>query len=478
VLCFLPALCLPFAHHDNVRFFDKFYTSSSDNPEKRDPQYHMAYLLGRPLTAEIHQIIYTRISHLRDLQIVRWMTVFVFAICAGLLANIFYSFGLATLESLGLSVSIFILPGVQDAIIMLAIQNALAVGAVLWAYLISQKPPKPGLNGLLKCLAVCCLLLISMLLYPQWSFFIFVPVLVKYLVTPAQSLWTIHKELLRSILLFSLTAIFYYVYIKTFVSVNNAQAGSYAFTIDLNFLFWKSLSVFSTILPIAFNFWNIHTITWLGLVLMGLTMVLLRERAVLCFLLIIFTVSFWLLIRSDLILHRIFFVTSVMALAAFLVGARNLFLIYGTVGRYIIICMMTAGLMGVHYLTSYNAMNYHLELEFIKQRLMAHPKPLARIHIVLPTPDGKGYNGHATVDDTFNDKTASYNFETDTLNLLKAALQDMNVPSSWRVYSCEDKQQQCVEHASKNYNLLVTHTNKDQAIYYSPHMVLIDLNDL
>ena len=143
----------------------------------------MAYLLGRPLTGEIQQIVYTHVSNLEDLRMVRWLTVAAFAICAGLLANIFYSYGLTTLESLCLSVVIFILPGVQDAIIMLAIQNALAIWSVLWAYLISAETRESGLEDTFNALVIFCLILTSMLLYPQWSFFIFVPVLVKYLIS-------------------------------------------------------------------------------------------------------------------------------------------------------------------------------------------------------------------------------------------------------------------------------------------------------
>jgi hypothetical protein len=477
-LCFLPALCLPFAHHDNARFFDKFYTPHSTDPDKRDPQYSIIYLLGRPLTGEIQQIIYTQISNIEDLKIVRWLTVSVFAICAGLFANILYSLGLSTLESLGLSVAIFILPGVQDAVIMLAIQNALAILTVLWAYLVSCRPHRSGLGDLFDALMIFCLILTSMLFYPQWSFFIFIPVLVKYLISPFPDLRSIYKELLRLTFFFIITAIFYYFFVKTFVSFNSARAGSYAFTIDLNFLYWKVLSVFSKILPMAFNFWNIHTNTWLGLALMGLTLVLLKRRAILCLLMILWTVSFWLLARTDVVLHRIFFVASVMALTAFLIGLRNSFHKDGIIAKYIIILGVTAGLLGVHYLTFYNALNYYLEFTFIKQRLIAHHEPFSRIHIVLAEPNGKGYNGHTTVDDTFNARTASYNFSTDTLNLLKAALKDINVPTSWWVYSCEDEQQKCIKHMPSGYRLLVTHSKKGQPVYYSPGMVLIDLNNL
>lgn len=468
-LCFLPALCLPFAHHDTVRFFGKFYTPASSNPVERDPQYSIVYLLGRPLTAEIHQIIYTHVSSLRDLGLVRWLTVSVIAICAGLLANIYYSFGLSVLESLSLSVAVFILPGIQDAVIMLAVQNALAVLAVLWAYLISCRSYKSGFERFFQGLTVFCLILFSMFLYPQCSFFIFVPALVKYLTAPSQKLQTIQIEILRMALLFGLTAVFYYFFVKTFFSFNSARAGSYAFTIDLNFFYWKALSVFSEILPMAFNFWNIHTITWLGLMLMGLTLVLLRRRAILCFLIILSTVSFWLLIRSDLILHRIFFATSALALTSFLIGMRN---------KYFIICAMIAGMLGAHYLTYYNSLNYYMEGAYIKQRLMAHQKPFSRIHLILPDANGKGYLNQPTVDDTFNARTMSYNFTTDGLNLLRAAMKEDGIPTSMKVYSCEDVQQKCVKQNHKGYQLLVTHSQKGQPVYYSPNMVLIDMSQL
>ena len=477
-LCYLPALCLPFAHHDNARFFDKYYTPPWINPDKRDPQYSMAYLIGRPFTAEIHQVIYTHVHYLNDLKKVRWLTVAVFAICAGFLANILLAFGLSSLESLVLSVAVFILPGVQDAVIMLAVQNGLAVLAVLWAYLIFCRPRKSVLEDLLDCLVIFCLITTSMLFYPQWSFFFFVPILIKYLTAPPKNLASIHQEGLRALFLFSMAAIFYYFYIKTFVSSHNAKAGSYAFTIDLNFLYWKVLKVFTHILPMAFNFWNIHTIHWIGVLFMVLTAVLLRQRTILSFLLIISTTSFWLLARTDLVLHRIFFVTSVMALTAFLIGIRNVFRGNGMIAKYTIVLAMTAGLMGVHFLTFYNAVNDNIEFAFIKQSLLSYKKPYSRIHIILPAPNGKGYNGLATVDDTFNAKTASFNFTTDTLNLLRAALNDIHVPTNRWVYSCEEDQQKCMGHMPSCYYYLVTHSYKGQAVYYSPGMVLIDLNNL
>lgn len=467
-LCFSPALSLPFAHHDNVRFFDKFYDPHPAGPERRDPQYAMAYLLGRPLTAEIHQIIYTHVSQIADLKIIRWLTVIIFALSAGILANIFCTFGLSDLESLCLSVALFILPGVQDAIIMLAIQNALAVWLVLWAYLASCRGYVKD-KLFVEALIIFSLILASMLLYPQWSFFFFVPVMVKLLIAPSRDARVIHGEILRLVLFFIGTAVFYYFYIKIFVSYNNARAGSYAFTIDLNFLYWKTIAVFSKVLPMSFNFWNFHTNPWLGWAMMGLTMILLRKRAIPCFLMMAATTSFWLLVRTDVILHRIFFVTAVMALASFLIGARN---------RYFIVGMMTLGLLTVHHLTYDNARNYYLESAFIQQRLMAHKGDFSRVHIVLARPNGKGYNGKATVDDIFNARTASYSFNTDTLNLLKGVLKNMDLPDSWKVYPCDGDQQKCVEQNPVGKSLLVTHSSKGQQVYNSPGMVLIDFNDL
>lgn len=426
----------------------------------------MVYLLGRPLTAEIHQIIYTHVSNLKDLDLLRCLTVSILAIDAGLLANIFYGFGMGALESLGLSVAIFILPGAEDAVIMLALQNPLAVLMALWAYLSSE------------ALVSCCLILASMLLYPQWSFFLFVPLLVKYLIYQHRYLNVVYNELLKSTFIFAITAIFYYCFVKAFISLNNARAGSYAFTIDLNFFYWKLLSVFSKILPMSFNFWNIHTIPWLGLALMGLTIIVLRKQAILCFLIVLSTASFWLLARADVIIHRIFFVTSALALMAFLIGIKNSLPVSKNIGKYIMMGAMTVGLIDVHYLTFLNAVNYNIEFAYIKQSLLAYHKPFSRIHIVLPASNTKGYNGQETVDDTFNARTASYNFTTDTLNLVKAALKDNNVPTSWWVYSCEDDQRKCLRQMPLGYRILVTHTNKDQPVYYSPGMVLIDLNKL
>ena len=202
---------------------------------------------------------------------------------------------------------------------------------------------------------------------------------------------------------------------------------------------------------------------------MGLTLVLLKEKSLLFVLLIGWTLGFWLLIPSDLILHRIFFVTSVMALTAFSIGIRKF-------NKYIIIVMMTVGLVIVHYLSYLNAVNYNIEFNYIKQSMLVYDKPFSRIHIILGRVDGRGYNNQPTVGDTFNAKTAAYNFKTDTLNLIKAALKDINFPEPWMVYSCEDEQQKC--QLPKRYQLLITHTKKDQPVLYSSGMVLIDFNKL
>ena len=438
----------------------------------------MAYLLGRPLTAEIHQFIYTHANNLNDLKTIRCLTLTLFAIDAGCLANIFIAFGLSVFESLILSISVFILPGVQDAIIMLAIQNALAILFTLWAYQISCRIEKYRIENALKNLSVISLILMSMFLYPQWSFFIFVPILIKYLLSTPAAVKRVYQEIFKLAVLFTISSLFYYFYIKTFISVHNARAGAYAFTIDLNFLFWKFFSVFTKILPMSFNFWNIYTISWLGFLLMGLTLILLRKKTILTLLFLFSTVSFWLLIRTDIVLHRIFYVTAVMALLAFFIGIRKVFNKDLTKGNYLIVGILTAALACVSYLNYFNTLNYYLEFYYVQQTLLEYQEPYSRIHMVLAEPSNTGYNGYSTVDDTFNAKTSSFKFSTDALNLLRAALKENGVPGFVVIDNCEDNQQACVMKKLLKNHLLVTHSNQDQAVNYSPHMVLIDMSKL
>lgn len=145
----------------------------------------------------------------------------------------------------------------------------------------------------------------------------------------------------------------------------------------------------------------------------------------------------------------------------------------------LVLALLTAGgLLLVHDQTLRNVENYNMEFSFMKQKLVLHRGPLSRIHIVLPPPQSRGYNGRPTVDDTFNDRTVSHNFDYDTVNLLRAALQDARVPASWWLYACRNSQRECVSQMPRGYRLLVTHSVKGEVILATPNMVVIDFNDL
>ncbi len=165
-LVFLPAVLIPYAHHDNARYFSK-PADPADFSCRDDYQYQWIRGLGRPLAAEIEcRINFTLTGSLSDLSALKALTAVYVILSASLLIQIFSHGGLPPPAAGILALLLTILPGVQNAVMMANLVNALTLLVTLFAAgIVMMKRP-----GWRRYLAAFLLLCLGFQGYPVWVF--------------------------------------------------------------------------------------------------------------------------------------------------------------------------------------------------------------------------------------------------------------------------------------------------------------------
>jgi hypothetical protein len=173
---YAPVVTIPFAHHDQYRFFneDSHVPREFKARRQNDTAYLYLRMIGRPLMAETQYQIFRQVNGLRDLNVVRAVTLGLTAIAVAFLAAWLCRFGLHPIVALCASASIYTLPAHQVCVYMTVpeflIADFAAFGAFrslnwmpgsyrgkrIWGYLIAAG----------RIPLALALLLVALLIYP------------------------------------------------------------------------------------------------------------------------------------------------------------------------------------------------------------------------------------------------------------------------------------------------------------------------
>ena len=164
-LAFSPTVNTPYADHDSIRYFHKFFNKASEAVSH--PQYGFLKADGRIVTAELEELIYKNINHLSDVSRLRLCVIIVLALGASLLTCLAQAAGMGALSAFCLCTSMFTLPGIQNLVFVPYTSMALAVSFSLLAYVVSLKE----LKFAAQLAGVFVLLETSFFLYPPSTFF-------------------------------------------------------------------------------------------------------------------------------------------------------------------------------------------------------------------------------------------------------------------------------------------------------------------
>jgi hypothetical protein len=396
-----------------------------------------------------------------------------------------------------LSIAVFALPGAHFPVFMTFISNALTplLAFVSWLILTSARDEPRNVVVVGKIVAAFLVLLSAMFTYAALAFFFLVPAFVVVLTDRED--WRIRRmQAIRDIVFVLAAAAVYYAIPAGFFAVQYGPRVGVSSQYNLNIhsgVWGKNLIGFAThTLPLAFNLWNIYTNEAVGLLLMtgcGAGLILFKGKTAWTELvqkLILITVLFLLvncmiLVSSTtLVLFRFLWVTGALAVIFVFWNLSSLsgWLLKRSdprIREFWAVLFLVVGALSAHWIVTQNVRNSNMEIMFVRSKLAEAPKPLSRIHVILPSSHDKGFNNLPSVTDEFNRKTTDYS--ADTTDLLRAALSGMPDNGSGSLFPCEAPQWVCVQ-VTPPGKVLVTKTSPADLIVPSPNMIVIEMDEL
>lgn len=515
-LVYSPAILIPFAHHDQYRYFNK-EINNQHLPCHADYQYSVLYALGRPMVAELECLAFKFTNKIEDLSSLRLGSLLIMAISTTLLGLWLYSLHLPALTSFFLSTSIFTLPGPQFLIILGNIPNAFTLTLTILSYFIfssslihASKIKENFTKNFLWIFFSFALLLTALFTYTAMTLYFFVPTLSWILFSRHSTPKNLIFIIVRDISFFSTAACVYLFIRKQFIVPQFTETlanvpPSYKFAIDINLIIQKLIFFFKNVVPMIFNYWNIYTLPWLGTLLAFLffsfiivssyfqmtdtepqsaywpkTINLLKPLLIIA--IFIGTFSFWFLIGMEFVLFRILFVpTAIALLLGFWCLNRCLELLSFRNSSYFIgLILFMAGCVFANINTNRNALNSYKELNLIKAEILSHLDSdisLSRIHFVRPKDIQFGFNGLPSLTDEFNRNSSDYWWNIPDMALL--ALREINFKSQkFSIFQCANQPQEDCLAKAPNDKILITTSESNATIHPSPNMIIIDLNKL
>ncbi len=502
-LCFSSAVFVESIYHDNTRYFRNSVGVEGGSDFGVDGQYGWLQVIGRPIAAEIENLIFKYTRDFSDLALFRCIVIGILAAGAATLAVLLSRFGLDWIASWMIATALFTLPGGQITVFMTNIPNALCVLLSLLACVVLRpvQLTKMSKEYWLRSLCAFLLLLSAFLTYQALTFCFLWGSLAYVLVNHNRRFLTYASVLFRDLILFTGAAITSLLIKDLFV---HAAYLSLADNIPVHFTAGFSLThilarvphVFAFQIPVASMMWFISLEAGI-LVLLILVFSLLmyaffpRERAggfvsglsgrisfLICvvFLLIcIFGPSFF---TTRLIYHRrvLFSGSAAILLVIFFFSTMALKRLAPSLSRSdrfsrrcAAVLILLIGLVSADYSMSQNVWNTNAEMMFVRTSIMERKTMPRRIHLVKPIRNFMGYNGRLTYSDEFNGKTVSFN--NDVLDFVRLALGDRSHPLCFCDPSVVNCDQQCPDSGT-----IITISNYGERICRTSDMMVIDLN--
>jgi hypothetical protein len=508
---FAPAAVVPFAHHDQYRYFrEDGHLPGFKGVRQNDSQYGWLRVIGRPVAAELEYQVFRRVRTLEDLMRVRLLTLGLVALAAAWWACWLRTLGLSTLTASALGAATFTLPGVSFTVFMTSLNHPVAFLLALASAGLSHVALSPGLVRsrflLLRTLMVgmaAGFFVLALLSYPASAFVILLPSFAALtLGGPAE--WRRAKTLaVGTLAVVGTGCVIYFLVVRLHFGANFSENSPAAYRVAVSPHLADNLHLFATqTLVAALNLWNIfpnHTLMLAVLCVIGsggivhlLRLVRSRPGLSQCrrHLLVLAAIPAFLVISdlpmiassaASMMLYRAHFACAALVLTLLFAAVRGWVSLLPERMRARALLGAAAGLMiaggaYANYTFHLNCLNSNKELEFIRSRIASRlDTPLRRIHIIGPRSGPIGCNGcRKSGADEFNHYSTC--FEPDVPHIVRAALLCLMPPSNFLtqpVAHTPDGLRQIQPNA-----VAVTYSNPGDPVLPSSGTIIIDMNEL
>ncbi len=504
IYCFclyLPLLIIPFAHHDQYRYFANFDASPAFKLAcTNDIEFSWLNAIGRPLTAQIECGVFQFANTINDLSYVRGIVLALCIIVMFILQSAFKICGINRKISLVLAALIFALPAIHFHIFMGDLPNILALFTALVSFLSLENAWKIRSTKLSSPISWIFLLILSTLflftslvLYPAKATFFLIPCLGGILLAQERRSMSV---ILRDILFFTLVAGAYFVWGK--IVIARHQAGvplGYSFVINDDVMHKLKLFLNSVCFH-AFNLWNIFPRKFIAFLLTAIILfgfwrnqkqsssqsifshrLNAMEILAIAVLLLIINSPF-LTVKSDLVLYRVIFVFSsalcILGVWSLLHWLPNKKVISRTI--FISLCLIASTL--AFYASFNNALNSYAEYAFLKNKIRNEFSPqIHEIHLLRLKDISRGLNGLPSSmpqadGDEFNHLSTQY---FPDISWIMTAIFDEIFPNrTFKVISCTERV--CEPEIVKQNPGAIVVTDGSKAKFFSnDHVLEIDM---
>jgi hypothetical protein len=513
-LIYSDSVTIPFAYHDQVRYFGEDYHHSFFKEDcANDHIANFLFDIGRPVAAGIECLIFKNVHVLEDLSIVRLIVIAMYAICMALMACRLETTLRNRWGALFLSGSIFVLPGPNVSIFQGGIQNGLSVLLSILSYMIlpdvTRKSNFRSPVFWLRIVISLILVNVALLAYPPYACFFLVLTLVAVLLCNIEEWPSVRMKALRDLVFIGVASGIYFITARMAI-VSNIEdvAAPYKFKITSD-LPARLVYFIEEAVPMIFNMWNIYTsgtiaiyvIAFISSGMVASSILLLAksrsegksvqslrygaEKTALVVALFFAASGAWIASNSILVLFRIFFPAMAMSVVLVWWAAKSWISLplksEGLVQKAVltVACLMfLSSSVFANFTMSRNVWNVSVELMYIRSRIAGGlDKPIARIHVIRPKRGGIGYNKLPSLTDEFNCKAAD--FMPDITDVVRTAMIDVADSDSFIIYGCDQKPEVCMQDFKPPApGILVTHSREEEPIYETPHTLIIDLRDL
>jgi len=499
-----PALNVPFAHHDQYRFFREDFHRPTDLRERRtnDIQYEGLVGKGRPIAAEIEYNTFRNVTVIKDLSLFRCMTVILIAVSCTVLALWLRYLGFSGPVAFLGAGSIFTLPGIQNFVCMANIPNVLTIFLAVVASLLLYR---------LRVVLSFVVLLAAMFTYPTLSYVFLLPPLALVLFRKLDEWPETRRVVLMHFVVLALASTVFFIVTRYILSLAGAKV-SEAYQVELTRDLLGKITWFTEAVSIwALNLWNIyarHGVAYATLIVLALgiaargiglwkreyfqqdrrkMMVYALQAVVLASALVLATNAPSVLMSSRLLLFRIILPYSAALVLAVLFSLKAIAeTLPGRWTKGAVTAAFGAVFLGsaayANFNINNNALNSYAETLFISSQLARHVDAgVKRIHVILPVSEGEmyktGYNGLPQITDEFN--MNSLNLPNFMVGIVRGALLQVMDRHEFVVIRCREDEdlEDCLKNVSDEC-IVVTYSETNKPIEVTPNTVVVNMNDL
>ncbi|HEV8631460.1 MAG TPA: glucosyltransferase domain-containing protein [Thermoanaerobaculia bacterium] len=506
--CFLAvvygsALHIPYAHHDQLRYFGEVAKGSCRN----DPQHGHLLTVGRPVAAYLECLVFRHAERLEDLFVYRWLTVGLLAVALVVFARALAAGGFEPRESLLLAAALATLPGVENAVYMTNLANALAILLAALAALCFQAAHPPVVAGERRLsrrwiAATLVTLALALCTYQPFAFLFFLPLIgrIPRLAKPGGERASLHVR--ASVALLAVTSAVYVLWIRFFPLAKARVPQAYRFDVAAPDLAEKLARLFTEVIPRTFTFWAVTAPAWVGWVVAaalaaallvappfgacrgaGDTLRARLARLAVAAVLVLSGLTIWLVSAFSEVLERLLLSSMAAALLFAHLVLRDLLACFAPsriwrsrLGLWAAGLLAAVGALQISCLHDRNVWNAAMEAKFVEAQLAYRLRPATRrVHLIRPLESGYGYDGYPTVGDEFNRNSADYPWHH--AELVRVGLLRLMPRDRIQVLRCDLPQAACLA-LERPGVLVVTASDPMTPIYPSPGLVVIDMNIL